>query len=375
MRTKGGNDYITFIDKLLNCEVDKKPEFTTDFELEYFDSLPSLYKKLKIKEEDKGLCRMIAGYSWEWKSDPKRKDNLDLNAIDITIDGLEFQWNKTYNDWITSENSFEQIGCIHTTQGYDLNYAAIIFGLEIDYDPIRNELIIDKTKYFDKYGKNGITAINDLKSYIINIYKTILYRGINGVYIYACNNNLKQYLKKYLNTNQEINLNIENKLISPRIIPFESVKPFVNAVPIYDIKVAASTFTDPQFYEEFSWAELPMQVSPKKGYFIAQVIGESMNRKIPNGSYCLFEKYMAGSRNGEIVLAECRSIQDGDYGSGYTIKEYHSRKEFTEGSFRHVSIILKPLSYDNSFQDLILFDDEVIDFEIKGIFKKVLNWD
>jgi DUF2075 family protein/predicted GIY-YIG superfamily endonuclease len=375
MRTKGGNDYITFIDKLLNCEVDKKPEFTTDFELEYFDSLPSLYNKLKIKEEDKGLCRMIAGYSWEWKSDPKRKDNLDLNAIDITIDGMGFQWNKTYNDWITSENSFEQIGCIHTTQGYDLNYAAIIFGLEIDYDPIKNELIIDKTKYFDKYGKNGITAINDLKSYIVNIYKTILYRGINGVYIYACNNNLKQYLKKYLNTNQEINLNIENKLNSPRIIPFESVKPFVNAVPIYDIKVAASNFTDPQFYEEFSWAELPMQVSPKKGYFIAQVFGESMNRKIPNGSYCLFEKYMAGSRNGEIVLAECRSIQDGDYGSGYTIKEYHSRKEFSEGSFRHVSIILKPLSYDNSFEDLILFEDEVIDFQVRGIFKKVLNWD
>ena len=72
---------------------------------------------------------MIAGYSWEWKSDPKRKENLDLNAIDISIDGMEFQWNKTYNDWITSENAFEQIGCIHTTQGYDLNYAAIIFGV------------------------------------------------------------------------------------------------------------------------------------------------------------------------------------------------------------------------------------------------------
>jgi DUF2075 family protein/DNA replication protein DnaC len=374
MRTKGGNDYITFIDNLLKCKVEKTPDFSKDFELEYFDSFDTLYNKLKIKEKENGLCRMIAGYSWEWKSDPKRKENLDLSAIDIKIDGMGFQWNKTYNDWITSENAFEQIGCIHTTQGYDLNYAAIIFGLEIDYDPIQNELIIDKTKYFDKYGKNGVTDINDLKSYIVNIYKTVLYRGIKGVYIYACNNNLKQYLKKYLDTKQEVNLDAEDKIDTPRIIPFESVKPYVNAVPIYDIKVAASDFTDPQFYEEYRWAELPMQVSPKKGYFIAQVIGESMNKKIPNGSYCLFEEYTAGSRNGEIVLAECRSIQDGDYGTGYTIKKYLSTKTFSEESFRHDSIVLKPISYDDSFEDLVLSEDEITTFRVRGIFKRVLNW-
>ena len=374
MRTKGGNDYINFIDSLLNCNVNKKPQLSADFELEYFDSFNFLYKKLKIKEEENGLCRMIAGYSWEWKSDPKRKENIDLNAIDISIEGMEFQWNKTYNDWITSENAFEQIGCIHTTQGYDLNYAAIIFGLEIDYDPIRNEIVIDKTKYFDKYGKNGISDINDLKSYIINIYKTVLYRGIKGVYIYACNENLKRYLKMHLVVNSELIVSNDAKANIPRIIPFESVKPFVNAVPIYDIKVAASNFTDPQFYEEFSWAELPIQVSPKKGYFIARVIGESMNKKIPNGSYCLFEEYSAGSRNGEIVLAECTSFQDGDYGSGYTIKEYSSSKSFSEDSFRHETIILKPVSYDDTFDNIVLSEDEIIKFTVKGIFKKVLNW-
>ena len=374
MRVKGGNDYIAFIDDLLNCNVSKKPDLPVEFELEYFDSLVSLYNKLKNKEKENGLCRLIAGYSWEWKSDPKKKPQPNLNAIDILIEGLEFQWNKTDKDWITSENSFEQIGCIHTTQGYDLNYAAVIFGLEIDYDPELDTIVIDKTRYFDKNGKNGVTDIDDLKAYIVNIYKTVLYRGIKGVYIYACNNNLKQYLKKHLNLNQDINVITEIKSNNPRIIPFESVKPFVNAIPIYDIKVAASNFTDPQFYEEFSWAELPMQVSPKKGYFIAQVIGESMNKKIPNGSYCLFEEYTAGSRIGEIVLAESTSIQDGDYGSGYTIKEYSSMKSFSEDSFRHESIVLKPVSYDDSFKNIVLSEDEIIRFRVRGIFKKVLNW-
>ena len=374
MRAKGGNDYIAFIDNLLNCKGDDLPDFGKDFELKYFNYFPDLFKELKGKENEFGLCRMIAGYSWEWNSDPKRKENLDLNAIDIRIDGMEFQWNRTHKDWITSENSFEQIGCIHTTQGYDLNYAAVIFGLEIDYNPELNTILIDKTKYFDKYGKNGVTNIDDLKAYIINIYKTVLYRGIKGVYIYACNKNLKQYLEKHININEEINLIAEPQSNSPRIIPFESVKPFVNAVPIYNIKVAATNFTDPQFYEDFSWAELPMQVSPKKGFFIAQVIGESMNKRIPNGSYCLFEEYMAGSRNGEIVLAECTNIQDGDYGSGYTIKEYSSIKNFSEDSFRHESIVLKPLSYDDSFENIVLFEDEIINFRVRGIFKKVLNW-
>jgi DUF2075 family protein len=375
MRTKGGNDYITFIDKLLNCSVVEKPEFSEQFEFEYFDSFETLYNKLKTKEDLYGLCRMIAGYSWEWKSDPKRTENRDLKAIDIILDGLEFQWNKTYDDWITSENSFEQIGCIHTTQGYDLNYAAIIFGLEIDYDPTQNEIVIDKSKYFDKYGKNGVTDLKDLKSYIINIYKTILYRGIKGVYIYACNDNLKQYLKRHINANQALKTTPENKNNGPRIIPFDSVKPFVNSIPIYNIKAAASNFSDPQYFEEFSWAELPMQVSPRKGYFIAQVIGESMNKIIPNGSYCLFEQYSGGSRNGEIVLAECTNIQDGDYGSGYTIKEYNSTKVFSEDHFQHESILLKPASYDDSFKEITLTEDDLIKFKIRGIFIKVLNWE
>jgi len=51
-----------------------------------------------------------------------------------------------------------------------------------------------------------------------------------------------------------------------------------------------------------------------------------MNKKIPNGSYCLFKQDEGGSRNGKIVLAEHYSIQDADFGAGYTVKEYHSTK-------------------------------------------------
>jgi uncharacterized protein len=187
---------------------------------------------------------------------------------------------------------------------------------------------------------------------------------------------LKKYLNLHLVTNTNLNLSKNLKANKPRIIPFESVKPYVNAIPLVDYKIAATNFTDPQFYDEFSWAEMPMQVSPRKGYFIAQVIGESMNKKIPNGSFCLFEEYkkIAGSRNGEIVLVQCSNIQDGNYGSGFTIKEYSSVKVVSEETYHHKSITLKPLSDDYSYEDIELFENELIDFKVIGIFKKILNW-
>lgn len=199
MRSKGGNDFITFVDDLLNIKRENKIFYTPEkYDLVVFDSLRDMYDQLAIKEEKYGLCRLVAGYSWPWLSDPKKKPKPDLNAIDIEIDGVELQWNKTDKDWINSKNAFQEVGCIHTTQGYDLNYTGIIFGEEISFNKITSQIEIDKSKYFDKNGKRGIEEIEDLKEYIINIYKTIMYRGIRGAYIYVCDNDLREYFKRYI---------------------------------------------------------------------------------------------------------------------------------------------------------------------------------
>jgi DUF2075 family protein len=90
------------------------------------------------------------------------------------------------------------VGCIHTTQGYDLNYVGIIFGSEIDYNPITEKIFIKKENYKDKNGKNGIEDIDTLHQYIINIYKTLMYRGIKGTFVYTCNENLGLYFKNFI---------------------------------------------------------------------------------------------------------------------------------------------------------------------------------
>lgn len=363
MRSQGGNDYITFVDDLLNIKRDKKQYFAPEnYDLLVFDSLQYLYSELKVKEEKFGLCRLVAGFSWPWVSDVRGQTP---DAVDIKIDGLEFQWNRTPEDWVNSPNAFNEVGSIHTTQGYDLNYTGIIFGEEITYNKVTQKIEIVKEKYFDKYGKQQATD-EDLKAYIINIYKTIMYRAIKGSFIYACDKNLREYFKEHIPTFK--------KERSIRVLNFEDVKPYVNAVPLVDIYAAAGNFSEEQVsYEDLEWVELPMHISAKEDYFICQIIGESMNKKIKNGAWCLFKKPTGGIREGKIVLVEHYKIQDSSFGAGYTVKTYHSEKNVTDETWSHESIILKPSSFDSGFKDIVLKQDEISSLKVIGEFVTTLE--
>lgn len=359
MRVNGGNDYISFVDQLLHMNrMDKNIYSPNDYELVIFDSLKDLYRELSEKEDINGLCRLVAGYSWPWLSEKDKK------AMDIEIDGLQFQWNQTSKDWVNSPNAFKEVGCIHTTQGYDLNYTGVIFGKEITFNESTQEIEIDSKLYFDKNGKRGVLNKEDLKAYIINIYKTIMYRGIRGTFVYACDFNLRNYLKKHIA--------VYKKDFPFRILPFEEVIPYVNSVPLVNISAAAGSFSELQMHSDFDWIELPFNTTVKEGYFVCKVVGESMNKVIPNGSYCLFQKDTGGSREGKIVLVESTDIQDVDFGSGYTVKEYHSTKNISSESWVHESITLKPLSFELIYSDIVLDSEKLVDFKVKGIFISVL---
>ncbi len=93
-----------------------------------------------------------------------------------------------------------------------------------------------------------------------------------------------------------------------------------------EITAAAGNFSDLQIHSDFDWIELPFHISAKEGYFVCKVEGDYMNKIIPNGSYCLFKKDFGGSREGKVVLVKSTSIQDADFGAGYTVKQYHSKK-------------------------------------------------
>lgn len=363
-RVKGGNDYVDYIDKLLSCSLgaDRKVFNTKEYEFVLFDSIEDIIKEVKLRNEESGLSRLIAGYSWKWVT------KGDKNKFDIKIDDIELMWNSNNDDWINSKNSVNEVGCIHTTQGYDLNYAGIIFGNEITYDNAKDEIVILKENYFDINGKNSITNQSELKAFVINIYKTIMLRGIKGTYVYACNEPLREYFSKHI-----ARYKIEKTV---HILPKEKVIPFENSIPIYDLKAAAGNFSElqivPENFNDYDWVALPSRYKPSRDLFACTVVGESMNKIIPSGSICLFRKYSGGSRNGKIVLVEHTSIQDPDFGSGYTVKEYHSTKHMDNDYWEHQSITLKPLSDNSEYKDIAIAADESISLKVIGVFEKVL---
>lgn len=97
-----------------------------------------------------------------------------------------------------------------------------------------------------------------------------------------------------------------------------------------------------------------------------------MNKVIPNGSICLFERYEGGSRNGLITLVESDSFIDRDFGANYTVKEYSSKKIVTEEGWQHQEITLLPKSTYPSYEPIHLQDEELLDLKVTGIFKEVL---
>ena len=350
-RSKGGNNFVRFVHNVLDNAKEIKPFQSLDYEFQLFDNLQLMVDTIKQKENSDGLSRMVAGYAWKWIS------KNDKNAFDIVVDNTKLRWNSATIDWINSENAIEEVGCIHTIQGYDLNYTGVIIGPELDYDFERNELVIYKDRYKDKAGKNTITDEAVLKEYILNIYKTILLRGIKGTFVYVCNENLKKYLLQFIPQRTKS----EKKVL--RILD----QPNEKTIPYYDLKVAAGSFSEQQSVENIKYIELDEVIPNRNNYFACKVIGESMNKIIPNGSICLFERYSGGSRNGRIVLVEMTDYTDPDSGSNYTIKEYTSKKTGSTDNWKHEEIVLLPKSTEEC-EPIVLRDEETVGLKVVGVF-------
>ena len=207
IRCSGGDSYADYVKDILNCKADSFKEID-NYDFKIYDDIKRMTDRIQALDNDGqiGLSRTVAGYSWEWKTKPPHTPADDYEyymklmrdgKYDIEIQGNRYVWNLCTDGWLNRLDSHCTIGCIHTTQGFDLNYVGVIFGNEIDYDPANNRIIIDRNKFFDMNVKAGCDD-RTLKRYIINTYTTMLLRGIKGCYVYACNKNLNAYLHRFI---------------------------------------------------------------------------------------------------------------------------------------------------------------------------------
>ncbi len=218
MRVQGGDEYLDFMYDILtgapSAAVTARafprlfsalPYDTTHartdaherenlYQLALVDNFQDFCKLQQIKEKECGLARMAAGYAWKWVS------KHDPDAYDIEIEGIRKRWNtQTNGNWVNSEHALNEVGSIHTLQGYDLNYGFIIIGSDVRYDATSDALVADKKSFYDAGAKRTADAAQ-LQTIVVNAYYVLLTRGMRGTFMYACDPEVKHYLQRFIPT-------------------------------------------------------------------------------------------------------------------------------------------------------------------------------
>lgn len=343
MRVKGGEKYLAFIDNALENGNAPTPAFT-NYDLKLFEDIDEMVNAIKSKNAEIGLCRLVAGYAWEWVS---RKNKTQP---DIVIGDTKLFWNTQLKDWVNSKNAVNEVGCIHTTQGYDLNYAGVIIGPEVSYNKENDKITVNKNYYFDTNGHRGVTDPEELKRYIINIYKTLMTRGISGTYLYVVDDGLRNYIKDQIdgqaNQHDQKVFSSEAKFVES---PYQEA---MTTLPLYDsVGCGELMYADPVAHETH---EVPSSlIQPGAKYFVLRAQGDSMNLLgINDGDLILCQKnYQAPSGSAAIVLI----------GEEATLKEIQYERD---------GLLLKPKSTNPEHRPYKL--DQYDEFKVLGVFVRKL---
>jgi len=174
------------------------------FDFQIFDNPVELHKVIREKNKINNKSRMVAGYCWDWIS--KNKPNLS----DITIPefGYKATWNLTSDgsEWIISPKSVEEVGCIHTCQGLEVDYVGVIVGR--DMRVIDGVLRTDPTAraktdkslagYKKEFKEDPVSAELKAGEIIRNTYRTLMSRGMKGCYVYFVDSDTAEYFRNHL---------------------------------------------------------------------------------------------------------------------------------------------------------------------------------
>jgi hypothetical protein len=323
------------------------------------------------------------------------------------------KWNLSVdaNLWILKPDSVNEVGCIHTCQGLETDYIGVIIGPDfvirdgvVRTDASKRAKTDASIKGYKSLLKEDPNAAKKKADVIIkSTYRTLMTRGMKGCYLYCTDKETNSWFKQLMGRDgkayqesaavrrQTIEVSAEPasdryKGLSLRLLTTNEVQPYINSVPICELDAAAGSFSKTQSPFElaeagdqidvgqYQWVELPDSFRIRSGLFVAKVVGESMNKRVPNGAWCLFSSRPVGTRQGKIVLVNQRSIDDPETGGHFTIKKYESEKVAAEdGGWRHQRITLKPESTDSSFRPIVLEDNNAAELVVIAELVAVLG--
>lgn len=200
-RCNGSDGYLAWLDNVLDIrETANYSREDIDFDIQIMDS-PNDVRKIILERNriSNNRARILAGYCWDWL----KEGHNDSNVHDIKIDDFEISWNLMNTaTYAIDENSVNEAGCIHTSQGLEFDYVGVIIGNDLRYED--GKIVTDFTKRastdqslkgIKKLYKEDTNRAKALADEIIkNTYRTLMTRGMKGCYVYCVDEKLAAYL-------------------------------------------------------------------------------------------------------------------------------------------------------------------------------------
>ena len=204
-RCNGSDGYLAWLDNVLGIHETANTQLDlNDYDFRIVSSPTELKNLIIQKNRINNKSRMVAGYCWDWKS----KNNKEIYDIEIPEYDFQMKWNLSEDGglWIQKPNSVNEIGCIHTCQGLELDYVGVIIGNDFvvrEGKVITNPLARAKTDQSIKGFKKEFTidaekALKKADSIIKNTYRTLMTRGMKGCYVYFVDKETEEYFRQIL---------------------------------------------------------------------------------------------------------------------------------------------------------------------------------
>jgi uncharacterized protein len=203
-RCNGSDGYLAWLDHALGIRQTANEQFDQgSFDFRVVGSPDELEALVRQKNQESNRARMVAGYCWPWLS-KKRPE-----AYDISFPGQNFKarWNLSKDGglWIVSPESINEVGCIHTCQGLELDYVGVIIGPDM---VLRDGKVVtdasqrassDRSvhgwRQLTATGHEGATRVDAI---VRNTYRTLMTRGMKGCYVYCTDEELSAFFRRSL---------------------------------------------------------------------------------------------------------------------------------------------------------------------------------
>ncbi|MDQ5968956.1 MAG: uncharacterized protein QG579_113 [Patescibacteria group bacterium] len=353
-RCNGSDGYLSWLDNILGIEDTANDTLDgIDYDFKIVDSPNDLRDLIFDKNKNNNKARLVAGYCWDWVS----KKDKNLNDIIIPEYNFGMKWNLASdgNIWIISPKSVNEVGCIHTCQGLELDYVGVIVG---DDFVVRDGKIITNPEnraktdaslkgYKKELRQNSEFAINKADSIIKNTYRTLMTRGMKGCYVYFTDKETEKYFKSRLGDIEPVvkeEFVKKTKVLSPYSTGMIQI-PLVGSAPCGEPLLGENNIEEMIMVDK-------NKIKPGAEYFIVKASGDSMNKAGINDGDLALCRYSEKGETGDRVVALLA-------GENVTIK-YYDKKDGRR--------ILLPKSTNPVHQPVIPEEGDIV----QGIVQEII---